>query len=53
MGGSGEKNKPPKEKGKQPTPARLPAEPAEDEQCEDGDFATPKRDRGGTDDEPL
>jgi hypothetical protein len=53
MGRFGKKNKPPKEQDKQPTPARLPAEPAEDDQYEDGDFATPKRDRSGTDDEPL
>jgi hypothetical protein len=53
MGGFGEKNKPPKEKEKRPTPARLPAEPAEDDQYEDGGFATPKHDRSGSDDEPL
>jgi hypothetical protein len=51
MGRFGEKNKPPKEQDRQP--ARLPPEPAEDDQYEDGDFATPKRDRSGTDDEPL
>ena len=53
MGRVGKKNEPQKERDKQPTPARLPAEPAEDDQYEDGDFATPKPDRNGTDDEPL
>jgi hypothetical protein len=51
MVGFGRKNRPPKEQDK-PAAPQLPATPAEDDH-EDGDFATPKRDRGGTDDEPL
>jgi hypothetical protein len=50
MGGAGKKTEPPKkddDKPKKPFPG-----PAEDD-GEDGDFATPKRDRNGTDDEPL
>lgn len=53
MGRFGRKDKPPKERGEQPIIPRLPTEPAEDDQYEDGDIATPKRDRSGTDDEPL
>jgi hypothetical protein len=53
MGRFGRKDKPPKERGEQLIIPRLPAEPAEDDQYEDGDIATPKRDRSGTDDEPL
>jgi hypothetical protein len=51
MGGSGKKNEPPKQdndKSKKPQPR-----PGEDEDYEDGDIATPKRDRDGNDDEPL
>jgi hypothetical protein len=40
----------PKDDGKQKPPPPLPAD---DEEYEDGDFATPKKDRYGTDDEPL
>ncbi len=36
------------DKSEQPPPA-----PAEDDDIEDGDFATPKRDRHGDDDQPL
>ncbi len=53
MGGSGRKDRPPKKQDKQPITPRLPAEPAEEDQYEDGDFSTPKPDRSGTDDEPL
>ncbi len=53
MGGLGRKDRPPKKQDKQPIAPRLPAEPAEEDQYEDGDFSTPKRDRNGTDDEPL
>jgi hypothetical protein len=53
MGGSGRKDRLPKTEDRQPITPRLPAEPAEDDQYEDGDFSTPKRDRSGTDDEPL
>ena len=51
MGGTGKKNEPAKKddgKPKKPPPSR-----AQDEDYEDGDIATPKRDRDGTDDEPL
>jgi hypothetical protein len=49
----GKKNRPPKEQDNEPAAPRPPVEPAEDDQYEDGDIATPKRDRSGTDDEPL
>jgi hypothetical protein len=51
MGGTGRKSEPPKksdDKSKKPKPA-----PVEDDDYEDGDIATPKRDRSGPDDEPL
>jgi hypothetical protein len=51
MMATGKKNKPPKkaeDKSKKPPPP-----PVADEDYEDGDIATPKRDRYGTDDEPL
>ena len=51
MGGTGKKNEPPKkgdDKSKKPEPV-----PVEDDDYEDGDIATPKRDRNGNDDEPL
>jgi hypothetical protein len=51
MGGTGKKSEPPAKndvKPKKPLPQR-----AEDEDDEDGDIATPKRDRYGNDDEPL
>ena len=50
MGDTGKKSELPKTadaKSKKPPPT------AEDEDYEDGDIATPKRDRYGTDDEPL
>lgn len=53
MGRFGRRDKPPKEQDEEPIIPRLPAEPAEDDQYEDGDIATPKRDRSGPDDEPL
>lgn len=40
--------KPVADKAKKPKPP-----PDVDDDCEDGDIATPKRDRHGTDDEPL
>jgi hypothetical protein len=52
MGGTGNKSEPPKktdDKSKKPAPA--PVVEADDD--EDGDIATPKRDRSGNDDEPL
>jgi hypothetical protein len=51
MGNMGRKNEPPKQaddKAKQ----KPPSSRADDED-EDGDIATPKRDRYGNDDEPL
>ena len=51
MGGFRKKTEPPKKddgKSKKPPPA-----PVEEDDIEDGDFATPKRDRYGNDDEPL
>jgi len=51
MGGTGRKNEPPKQQGDKPKkPEPIPAE---DDEYEDGDIATPKRDRTGDDDEPL
>jgi len=53
MGGSGQKRELPNKDGKaKPLPPAKPA-PIEDDDVEDGDFATPKRDRYGSDDEPL
>ena len=51
MGGFGKNSEPPKQaddKVKKP-----PAKPVEDDDADDGDIATPKRDRDGPDDEPL
>jgi hypothetical protein len=51
MGGTGrkpEKGKPTRDGGKNPPPELV-----EDEDEEDGDFATPKRDRHGDDDQPI
>jgi hypothetical protein len=51
MGNTGKKREPPKqadEKAKTPPPP-----PPVDDDFEDGDIATPKRDRYGNDDEPL
>ena len=51
MGGTGkkpEKGKTAKDGGKKPPPKAV-----EDEDEEDGDFATPKRDRHGDDDQPV
>jgi hypothetical protein len=51
MGKTGKSSEPPKakdDKSKKPPPA-----PREDDDYEDGDIATPKRDRHGDDDEPL
>jgi hypothetical protein len=50
MGRTGPKNEPPREPdGK----SKKPPAPIEEDEPEDGDIATPKRDRSGTDDEPL
>jgi hypothetical protein len=51
MGGTGRKSEPPRksdDKSKKSPPA-----PSEDDDYEDGDIATPKRDRYGEDDQPL
>lgn len=49
MGEIGKKNAPPpKDDGKS-----KKSRPVEDDDFEDGDIATPKRDRSGDDDEPL
>ena len=51
MGGTGKNSEPPKkadDKAKKP-----PRIPVEDDDYEDGDIATPKRDRYDNDDEPL
>jgi hypothetical protein len=51
MGGIGKKSElPNKADGKSKKP---PHPPVEDDDGEDGDFATPKRDRYGDDDQPL
>ena len=52
MGGTGKVNAPPLKQGddKSKKPPRIPVE---DDDDEDGDMATPKRDRTGNDDEPL
>jgi hypothetical protein len=56
MGGTGPKSAPPKSKHPKDNDSSrnktLPA-PVEDDDFEDGDIATPKRDRDGNDDEPL
>ena len=52
MAGTGKRNElPGNDKGKSKKPP-LPA-PVEDDDIEDGDIATPKRDRDGEDDQPL
>lgn len=51
MGGAGKQNElPGKNDGKSKKPQPVPVE---DDDPEDGDFATPKRDRYGDDDQPL
>jgi len=51
MGGSGKKGEPPRPEDKKPT--KPPPAPVEDDDFEDGDMATPKRDRYGDDDQPI
>ncbi|WP_208830502.1 hypothetical protein [Bradyrhizobium neotropicale] len=53
MGGIGKRSQPPKQEGGKPKPPPPPARHEEDDDYEDGDIATPKRDRYGPDDEPL
>jgi hypothetical protein len=50
MAGRDKQGQPPKDDGKPKKPP--PAKPSDDD-FEDGDFATPKQDRYGNDDEPL
>jgi hypothetical protein len=50
MGGTGKPTERPKDDVK---PKKPPPAPVEDDDFEDGDFATPKRDREGNDDQPL
>jgi hypothetical protein len=50
MTATGKKNEPAK-KAEDKSKKKPP--PTTDEDAEDGDIATPKRDRYGTDDEPL
>ena len=52
MAGTDRKGKPPPKDDAKPKQVPLPPQ-ADDNDDEDGDFATPKRDRYGTDDEPL
>jgi hypothetical protein len=52
MGGTGnKKHELPKKDSSKPT--SPPPPPIEDDDFEDGDIATPKRDRHGDDDQPL
>lgn len=51
MGGAGTKEKPRSKDGR--TPGKPPPPPREDDDVEDGDIATPKRDRNDEDDQPL
>jgi len=51
MGGTGKKSEPPKKADDKPK--KSPPAPSEDDDYEDGDIATPKRDRYGDDDQPL
>jgi len=50
MVGIGKKGKAPKDDGK---PRKPPPSQTDDDDFEDGDIATPKKDRYGNDDEPL
>ena len=51
MGGNGKKTQ--KDKAKDGDKKPPPKSVDDDEDFEDGDFATPKRDRNGDDDQPL
>jgi hypothetical protein len=54
MSNTGRKSGPPtRAKEKSQDTSKKPSPRAEDEDYEDGDIATPKRDRYGNDDEPL
>jgi hypothetical protein len=51
MGGIGKKTESPNKDDDKSS--KKPPAPADDDDYEDGDIATPKRDRSGDDDEPL
>ena len=51
MGGTGKKRESPDKDGGKPKKPSPP--PVADDDYEDGDIATPKRDRNGDDDQPL
>lgn len=51
MGGTGKKSAPPKKD--EVESRKPPPPPIEYDDVEDGDIATPKRDRNDNDDEPL
>jgi hypothetical protein len=51
MGGTGRRKKPPQKDST--APAKVPPAPIDDDDVEDGDIATPKRDRNDEDDQPL
>jgi hypothetical protein len=50
MGGNGKKGEDPEDDGK---PKKPPSRWNEDDDIEDGDIATPKRDRSDDDDQPA
>jgi hypothetical protein len=52
MGGTSKKTELPG-KGEKKTSRPAPAPREEEQDYDDGDFATPKRDRSGDDDQPL
>ncbi len=51
MAGFGKKGEPPKPEDQKTI--KPPPPPPEDDDFEDGDMATPKRDRYGDDDQPI
>jgi hypothetical protein len=53
MAGTDKTGKPPIRDDAKPKPSPPPPPQADDDDVEDGDIATPKRDRYGNDDEPL
>ncbi|WP_036053161.1 hypothetical protein [Bradyrhizobium sp. URHD0069] len=53
MGGPGKSKKPKLPRKDDDKSKKSPPAPIEEEDFEDGDFATPKRDRNGEDDQPL
>jgi hypothetical protein len=53
MGNTGRKSEPPKKADDKPKKPPPPPRSDDDNEDEDGDMATPKRDRHGNDDEPL